>query len=358
MTALLHWPVPVALVTTTSVCHRPAKMLAGFRAALLACIQQHQIDMVFPATEVSSQAILLQPDCLGDAVLPFASLDQVMQLADKGRLMQLAETLNVPVPHYSYFPHAGSCNTAQLPLSYPLIVKPCLSRIQIDNHWLHTSVHRVDNQSELDHLLATTDYLQYPFMLQAFIPGSGAGIFAIYDKGQPVAFFSHQRLREKPPGGGVSVLSESRDCDPNLLHHARQLLDAADWHGVAMVEFRLAEDGTPYLMEINTRFWGSLQLAIDAGVDFPWLLYQIQTGQQPAAIDSYACGRRLRWLLGDLDSLYLVLRSGDYSLQQKLARLGQFLLPQPWRVRHEVNRLGDLKPAWIEWRHYLAALRK
>ena len=29
---------------------------------------------------------------------------------------------------------------------------------------------------------------------------------------------------------------------------------------------------SPYLMEVNGRFWGSLQLAIDAGVDFPALL--------------------------------------------------------------------------------------
>ena len=29
--------------------------------------------------------------------------------------------------------------------------------------------------------------------------------------------------------------------------------------------------GTPLLMEVNGRFWGSLQLAIDAGVDFPYL---------------------------------------------------------------------------------------
>ena len=86
---------------------------------------------------------------------------------------------------------------------------------------------------------------------------------------RPVAFFAHKRLRERPPWGGVSVLSESAEPDPRLKALARQLLDDACWHGVAMVEFKVAPDGTPYLMEINTRFWGSLQLAIDAGVDFP-----------------------------------------------------------------------------------------
>ena len=40
-----------------------------------------------------------------------------------------------------------------------------------------------------------------------------------------------------------------------------------------MVEFKLdARDGVAKLMEINGRFWGSLQLAVDAGVDFPAIL--------------------------------------------------------------------------------------
>ena len=63
----------------------------------------------------------------------------------------------------------------------------------------------------------------------------------------------------------------SRNANPEEKQRLKQeLLDELNWHGVAMVEFKVTEDGTPYLMEINTRFWGSLQLAIDAGVDFPY----------------------------------------------------------------------------------------
>jgi len=68
------------------------------------------------------------------------------------------------------------------------------------------------------------------------------------------------------------------------------------WHGVAMVEFKVSADGTPYLMEVNARFWGSLQLAIDAGVDFPWLLYQLATGRDVESDDDYVTGVKSRWL--------------------------------------------------------------
>ena len=66
---------------------------------------------------------------------------------------------------------------------------------------------------------------------------------------------------------------ESIALDPELLARSRALLDRFEWNGVAMIEYKIDEaTGTPYLMEINGRFWGSLQLAVDAGVDFPALL--------------------------------------------------------------------------------------
>jgi len=120
-----------------------------------------------------------------------------------------------------------------------------------------------------------------------------------------------------------------------------------------MVEFKVAPDGTPYLMEINTRFWGSLQLAIDAGVDFPWLLYQLASGITPDPIPEYNVGVRLRWLLGDLDSLYLTLRDRRYSMKTKFKSLLQFLTPAPFKTRHEVNRLSDMGPFWCELHQYI-----
>src|SRR2546430_8599658 len=83
------------------------------------------------------------------------------------------------------------------------------------------------------------------------------------------------------------------------------ILDHVGWHGAAMVEFKVRADGRPYLMEINPRFWGSLQLAIDAGVDFPWLAYQLAAGLTPDSVEGYRIGVRNRWLLGDLDHVYL-----------------------------------------------------
>ena len=53
-----------------------------------------------------------------------------------------------------------------------------------------------------------------------------------------------------------------------------------------MVEYkRDSSTGQPYLMEVNGRFWGSLQLAIDSGVDFPRILVACALGEKSREID-------------------------------------------------------------------------
>jgi predicted ATP-grasp superfamily ATP-dependent carboligase len=214
----------------------------------------------------------------------------------------------------------------------------------------------VHSHEQAVNALESHSFFEHPFTIQNFVEGKGQGIFALYDQGKPICFFAHRRLREKPPEGGVSVLCESAPVPENLKAYARTLLDAAAWHGVAMVEFRVTPEGTPYLMEINPRFWGSLQLAIDSGVDFPYWLYQITTDKQIGTLPPQKL-RRVRWLLGDLDRLYLVLKAplARYSLWNKISAVIGFLKPGT-RTRHEVNRLHDFRPFIHELKQYIKSL--
>jgi hypothetical protein len=56
-------------------------------------------------------------------------------------------------------------------------------------------------------------------------------------------------------------------------------------------------------MEINGRFWGSLQLAVDAGVDFPALLAAVALDGARPAPPRYRIGVRSRWWWGQVDHL-------------------------------------------------------
>ena len=156
---------------------------------------------------------------------------------------------------------------------YPLVVKAHRSRVRSESAWQSTAVKYVRDRVELQRELNARTAYEFPLLIQQKIQGPGIGVFMCYDRGRPIATFSHRRIREKPPTGGISVLSESIAVDPEARDYSERLLSALRWHGVAMVEFKADNrDGRPKLMEINGRFWGSLQLAIDAGVDFPAIL--------------------------------------------------------------------------------------
>jgi predicted ATP-grasp superfamily ATP-dependent carboligase len=337
----------------------PRHAASSFTDALASLVEQQQIDLLLPMTELTTSLVLGNRNRFHRAKIPFSDSQTVASISDKCALMKMAESLGVPYPQTWYCEHAASLSCDLDDLTYPVVLKPALSWLEQDGEWRRVAVRTARNAQQVREIFTQDRVFQtHPFMIQAFVEGQGQGVFALYDNGKPVTFFAHRRLREKPPSGGVSVLSESVAVDPILLKHARALLDEAKWHGVAMVEFKVNPDGTPYLMEINTRFWGSLQLAIDAGVDFPWLLAQLASDEHPSPVINYKTGRRLRWLLGDVDNLYLILRDNKYSLQDKTSAILHFLTPAPFKTRHEVNRWGDMRPFFFELKAYIADLRK
>ncbi|WP_417566833.1 ATP-grasp domain-containing protein [Marinobacter sp.] len=325
---------------------------------LLKQIEELNISFLLPITEATTYVILAYRNELPEHVsLPFPETESVEQLANKNNLFLLARQQGVPVPETVFCTNVEEGFKALETINhFPVVLKPFKSKILQPDSILSTQVVIAQSVQEASDALRNHFFFQFPFTIQSFVEGSGKGIFALFDHGEPVCFFAHRRLREKPPGGGVSVLCESAPVDDQLRIHAEKLLRSVAWHGVAMVEFRVSADGTAYLMEVNPRFWGSLQLAIDSGVDFPWWLYLVSTGQTvPQMLWQH---RRVRWLLGDLDRLYLVLKSSSdtYSIGRKLVEILRFFKPG-WRTRHEVNRWQDLRPFWFELKQYLRALK-
>jgi predicted ATP-grasp superfamily ATP-dependent carboligase len=169
-------------------------------------------------------------------------------------------------------------------------------------------------------------------------------------------------LREKPLSGGVSVYRESIPLDESLVGPGTRLLDALDWQGVAMVECKRAatgegKGGRQIIMEVNGRFWGSLQLAIDAGVDFPDLLVRCAAGETVPETRSYRVGVGSRWFWGDVDHLYLRLRSGNGARGARLAAVRAFLRRRG-RDRAEIWRWSDPAPFAVETLQWLRLLNR
>lgn len=124
-------------------------------------------------------------------------------------------------------------------------------------------------------------------LVEGFVPGVGVGAFLTSWNGRPLAQFMHRRLHEVPHTGGYSSYRRSWHHG-GVLADAKLRAQALGWDGVSMFEYRWDPTSDRFwLMEINARFWGSLHLALFAGVDFPTLLADAFFGQPAAAVERW-----------------------------------------------------------------------
>lgn len=141
-------------------------------------------------------------------------------------------------------------------------------------------------------------------VIQERIPseGHGLGVSLLMDNGgECIASFTHERLQQYPVSGGPSTDRQSIH-NPQLVELSIKLLKRLSWRGIAMVEWKDdIRDGIPKLIEINPRFWGSLELAVRAGVNFPVLYAKAAMGEKVECATNYPEEVRCRWIIpGDI----------------------------------------------------------
>lgn len=224
-------------------------------------------DLIVPATEASLMSMKTfapDDDVRLKAALPANSaLDVAL---DKERTRELSAKLGIPVPQSVVYDSPDDLGPEP---AFPVVLKPVSSKVAVAGGLRHFWPTIVKNQQERIAVLESW----LPFVRvqqQSYISGHGIGIELLFNQGQKVWQFAHERLHEYPLTGGRSTYRKSILPDPRMLAAAESLLSALAWHGVAMVEFKLDKNGVFHLLEINPRLWGSLAVAVDAGVDFPF----------------------------------------------------------------------------------------
>lgn len=276
-------------------------------------------DRLIGVTDRTLTALHAEPQLA--PLLPHPDADGYAAASDKTRLFEDCRRWEIPVPD------GVVCIGGQLPdratlerLGPSWAVRPALSWRWDGRRWLHGVVRLVDDEQTLQQLVQEDPALRFPFLIQRVIEGDGCGLFVHAERGELRAIFSHRRLREKPPWGGVSTLCRSVAAPRDLRRHAERYLEKTAWSGLAMLEFKRDRQGRAHLLEINARPWGSIALARASGVDFAnlWLEPQKHASQL-----NYTEGVHLRWWWGDVDHYFL--REGERS-EGRVRRLGRALM--------------------------------
>jgi protein-tyrosine-phosphatase/predicted ATP-grasp superfamily ATP-dependent carboligase len=262
----------------------PQDRISDFHAWLREQDRQRNYELIVPATEASLLGLraLAEDDPLRrKAVLP---ANHALDIAlDKEKTRLLAGELGVPVPQSRLISSVTEIGPSG---QFPLVLKPARSKVMIAGELRTLAVAVVKSETQRQEQLRR--WLTYtPVLQQQYVHGRGVGAEFLFDRGKKTWHFVHERVHEYPLSGGASSYRRSIQPPAALLRDAEKLLTALNWHGVAMVEFKMDATGQYWLMEINPRFWGSLAVSIDAGVNFPLGLLQVARGQEPPQQPDY-----------------------------------------------------------------------
>jgi predicted ATP-grasp superfamily ATP-dependent carboligase len=361
-----------SLASTSKYCqHRftyfsPSEQPRGFIESILRELQRDKYSMIMPMTDITCYLVAeFRDEIARYTQVPMVDRNTFSKASEKSEVIDICKSLGLPVPQTWTPQNLADVDKLADGLKYPIVIKPRRSRYLIDNAWVQTGVDYAFSPDELRRKLNYFNTRIPLPLIQERISGPGAGAFALFNRGEVRAVFFHKRIREKPPSGGVSVLREAAPIDPIMRDYSIRLLKALGWHGVAMVEFKIdSRDGLPKIMEINGRFWGSLQLAIDAGIDFPYMLYKMTKDGDIAEQFDYKVGVQSRWLMGDIDHLMAILLKSKAVLRLpanhpgKLRTIYEFCKFYKSNMKYEVLRLSDIRPFINEMGEWLKNLAK
>lgn len=328
----------------------PLSEPARFASELARIAASLRIDVLLPITEASLLAVLpVRQDF--DCEIPFASADRFNRICDKAEVLRVANARGIAVPIQKQIWASVNVSASLGSLHFPIVIKPSRSVSGPETGRIRNKVSYSNDETELREALMCLPTSSYPVLLQERIVGPGVGVSLLMWNGELRAAFCHRRIREKPPSGGVSVLRESIPLNDDLLKASVGLLKDLEWQGVAMLEYKHdATTGIYYLMEINGRLWGSLQLAIDSGVDFPVLLVETALGLPSRPVTKYRIGIRSQWEWGDVDNLLALLFHPPKRLAlpserpARLAAIAEFIQALRTGTQSEVLRLSDPLP--------------
>jgi predicted ATP-grasp superfamily ATP-dependent carboligase len=334
----------------------------AFRADLRDIVADARATLVVPISEAALLAVAERVEDFAPALVPFPDRKTLLLASDKRAMLERASALGIAVPRTVVLEDAGGLATVDVvPADFPLVIKPARSVRPDAAPGRKFVVTYANGADELAAAVRAAHPGAFPLLLQNVVVGPGTGIFLLVDGDRVHGAFAHRRVREKPPSGGVSVYRESVALPPELFEASVRLLRDIGWRGIAMVEYKEdARTGDSKLMEINPRFWGSLQLAIDAGVDFPRLLADWATGAAVGGAGPYgACASR--WFWGEVDHLIARAREGARGGPLPTARAAARCLREQVRSRGprsrlEVLRAHDPKPFLHESLRWFRAL--
>jgi carbamoyl-phosphate synthase large subunit len=232
----------------------------GYVPALRSLVEEHEIGLIVPLTDLDQPILSRRREDLGALVLlPDATM--VERLADKYLAHLLFEERGIPSPP-TWLP-------SDLPdhPPFPLLVK---ARAGFGSR----DIYRAANAAELEFFLG---YTRVDSLVQACLAGEEFSIDVFCDlDGRCLNAIPRTMIESK---GGESIKGMTIR-DERLISFACEVSETLELVGPANIQCFREADGRHLVTDINTRFGGGFPLPLAAGGRYPELALALARGEQ------------------------------------------------------------------------------
>lgn len=309
----------------------PAENPFSFIKSIYELVKRSKYDAIFPVDDQTTILFSKYKDKLSKYTkVPVADYETIMKGRDKAKTIKIAMENGIPCPKTYFVDDIEEIRKDEI--EFPVVIKPRES----------SGARGIAYVNSLEELMREYKKVKKRYgtpLIQEYIPHNGGhySVCALFNQdSEPRAIFVYKELRQYPITGGPATFSVSVE-KTDVLKYAIKLLKAMKWYGVAHLDFLIdSRDKKPKLLEVNPRFWSSLELAILSGVDFPYLLYKMALDDDVETVTKYETGIKLRFLVGDI--LWLL------GTKNKLKALPEFLKFMDGSIGYAIWSLDDPKP--------------
>ncbi len=256
-------------------------------------VKSNKYDVLITPEEETSLLVAQHSSELSSYIrIPLAQYEKLTFTRNKFNLLTHAQGLGILCPKTFIASKPGDAQRSIQELSFPLVLKPVIGTGG-------QGICYVPTKDTFDAQYNSMRNKYETFLMQEYIPGNDYyGVSVIFNaRNQMRSAFVHKKLRQYPLTGGASTYAVSVKF-PRLIEIAEALLASIGWYGCANIEFKIDQrDGTPKLMEVNPRLWGSLQLAVASGINVPYLLYQLAVNGDIPPNFEYQTGVKFCWFM-------------------------------------------------------------
>jgi ATP-grasp domain-containing protein len=259
------------------------------RGDVAAAAATHGPVVAYPGDELIIDELLrLPPD--PRLVLPWSPAS-LSRLREKRALPALAKAHGLGAPRTLFDGTASDLPRAELPL--PVVVKPAAAVGGL------LTARVVCSRTELGALSADLPPDE-PVIAQEHVRGRFLSLALVLDAGGRVAArFQEEVVRTWPREAGSFVATVSVEPDEALVERAGAMLAGEGYRGLAQLDLVRAGAET-LLLDVNTRFYLCMPLALACGVNLPAAWHAVVEGGEGGSPAPYPAGRRYRRLEGDL----------------------------------------------------------